>query len=64
MMRRGIGSLQVRIGGLGNRASTDPRSESAVEGGIRGVDDCVRSRLPFFAAAWVCCLLYSLLCLA
>lgn len=59
MMRKGIVSLQVRIGGLGNRASTDTRTGSAVERGMRGVDDCLRKIPPFFRTAGGCCLINS-----
>jgi hypothetical protein len=59
MMRRGIGSLQVRIGGLGNLASTDTRTGSAAERGTRGVDDCLRKSPPFFTADGGGCLINS-----
>lgn len=53
--RRGIGSLHVRIGGLGRRASTETRGGASPEpGDITGIDFLRKSPLGLWLIV-ICC---------
>lgn len=50
IIRNGMGSLHVRIGGLGNRASTETRTGSDGEILVNVEEDCLLNNRPFLRA--------------